>query len=180
MRIFLPPLMLLSALGLLLCLAAQLIALTGYLPTVQNLLDEDAQTLAPMILVGGIFVVWIPAVLIAQRINNGNRLKFSWKKVLVGCPQWMVYTAYSLFAYAIVNFLLIVASGHMDNTQGVRAFTGHGMVFYGMAFCIFFSSWNRPQLLRSHHCPAGHEVSHEDRFCPLCGLPTAQSGQDGL
>ncbi len=180
MRFFLPPLMLLSGLGLLLCLSVHLIALTGHLSWLQGLLDEDMQISASMVMVGGIFVVWIPAVLMAQRINNGNRLKFSWKKVLEGCPQWMVYTAYAVFGYAILNFLLIVGSGHMDESRGVRVFSGHAMVFYGMALCIFYSGWNRPQLLRTHHCPAGHEVSHEDKFCPLCGPPTAQSGQDGL
>lgn len=171
--------MLLSGLGLLLCLAVHLLALTGSLPSMQNLLTEDTQTLIPMVMVGGIFAVWFPAVLIAQRINNGNRLKFSWKKVLVGCPKWMSYTAYALFAYAIASFLFIVSSGNMDDAQGVRAFSGHGMMFYGLAFCIFFSSWKLPHLLRTQHCPAGHEISHDDRFCPLCGLPTAQSGQDG-
>lgn len=180
MRFFLPPLMLLSGLGLLLCLSVQLIALTGHFSWLQDLLDEDQQIHASMVMVGGIFVVWCPAVLIAQRINNGNRLTFSWKKVLVGCPQWMVYTAYAVFGYAILNFLLVVIGGNIDDGRGARVFSGHAMVFYGLAFCIFFSSWNRPHLLRTHLCPAGHEISHEDKFCPLCGLPTAQSGQDGL
>jgi hypothetical protein len=52
----------------------------------------------------GIFAVWMPAALIAQRINNGNRLQFSWKKVLAGCPTWMRNTAYAVFIYAFANF----------------------------------------------------------------------------
>ena len=180
MTIFLLPLMLFAGLGLLACLSIHLIALTGHLSWLQGFLSEENQTLASMVMVGGIFVVWLPAVLIAQRINNGNRLNFSWKKVLAGCPQWMVYAAYTMFGYAILSFLLIVTSGDIDDARGVRVFSGHAMMFYGLAFCIFFSSWNLPRLLRTHRCPAGHEVSHEDKFCPLCGLPTAQSGQDGL
>ena len=128
----------------------------------------------------GIFAVWMPAVLIAQRINNGNRLKFSWKKVLAGCPSWMSYTGYGLFAYAIGNFFLSISHEQMNDQQGLRAFSGHWMMFYGLAFCIFYSSWQRPFLLRTKHCPAGHEVAHDDEFCSLCGLPTAQSGQDPL
>ena len=72
--------MLISGLGLLLCACVNLLALTGQLELLTSLLNEDQQTNLSVALGGGIFVVWIPAVLIAQRINNGNRLKFSWKK----------------------------------------------------------------------------------------------------
>lgn len=180
MRFFLPPLMLLSALGLLLCAIIHLMAWTGHLPALQEHLSEEMQEQVSVVLGAGIFAVWLPAVLIAQRINNGNRLKFSWKKVLVGCPPWLTYAAFAVFAYAFLNFFLVIGNRDIDNAQGVRAFTGHGMMFYCLAFCIFLSSWNRPQLLRTQQCPAGHDVGHEDRFCPLCGLPTSQSGQDGL
>ena len=178
MRILLLPLMLISGLGLLLCACVNLLALTGQLELLTSLLNEDQQTNLSVALGGGIFVVWIPAVLIAQRINNGNRLKFSWKKVLAGCPDWMRYAAFTIFGYAIVNFLAVISNSSVDNEQGVRAFTGHGMAFYAMAFSIFFSSWARPGMLRTRHCPAGHEVAHEDQFCAVCGLPAAQSGQD--
>lgn len=178
MRILLLPLMLISGLGLLLCACVNLLALTGHLELLTSLLNEDQQTNLSVALGGGIFVVWIPAVLIAQRINNGNRLKFSWKKVLAGCPDWMRYAAFTIFGYAIVNFLAVISNSSVDNEQGVRAFTGHGMAFYAMAFSIFFSSWNRPGMLSTRYCPAGHEVSHDDQFCSLCGLPAAQTGQD--
>ena len=180
MRFFLLPLMLIAGLGLALSLLAHLFALTGSSDRFAALLSEDqmGQLMTGMTL--GIFVVWAPAVLIAQRINNGNRLKFSWKKVLAGCPIWMSYTGYGLFAYAIGNFFLSISHEQMNDQQGLRAFSGHWMMFYGLAFCIFYSSWQRPFLLRTKHCPAGHEVAHDDEFCSLCGLPTAQSGQDPL
>ena len=180
MNILLIPLMLVAVLGLLLCALANLLTWSNQFGAVMSLFNEELQTGISMALVGGLFAVWIPAVLIAQRINNGNRLNFSWKKVLAGCPDWMRYAAFTIFGYAIVNFLLIVTSPDIGNEQGIRAFSGHGMAFYAMAFSIFYSSWRLPRILRTHYCPAGHEVAYENKFCPTCGLPTAQSGQDGL
>ena len=180
MNILLIPLMLVAGLGLLLCALANLLTWSNQFETVMNLFNEELQTGISMALVGGLFAVWIPAVLIAQRINNGNCLNFSWKKVLAGCPDWMRYAAFTIFGYAFISFMLVVASPGMDDEKGVRAFTGHGMAFYAMAFSIFFSSWARPGMLRTRHCPAGHEVAHEDKFCALCGLPAAQSGKDDL
>ena len=170
--------MLLAGLGLLCSVTLHLASLTGHATQMQNLLTEDMQFRVMTSITAGIFVVWLPAVLIAQRISKGNRLKFSWKDVLAGCPQWMSYAVYGLFAYAFINFFLSISTREMDSQQGLRTFSGHWTLFYGMALCIFFSSWRRPSLLRTRHCPAGHEVAHNDQFCSLCGLPAVQSGQD--
>lgn len=170
--------MLLSGLGLLCSMTLHLASLTGHAAQLQSLLTQDMQLRVMSSITAGIFVVWLPAVLIAQRINKGSRLKFSWKQVLAGCPQWMSYAAYGLFAYALINFFLSISTQEMDSQQGLRTFSGHWMMFYGMAFCIFFSSWRFPSLLRPRHCLAGHDVAQNDQFCSLCGLPAAQSGQD--
>ena len=174
MRILLLPLMCIAGLGLLMCAGVHLLALTGQLSAITSWLGEDLQMALSAALGAGIFVVWVPAVLIAQRINNGNRLNFSWKKVLAGCPSWMRNTAYAVFIYAFANFFLGIAGGMTAQQHGLRVFSGHWMIFYGMAFCIFFSSCNLPSMLKTRHCPAGHEVGHGDNFCPVCGLPAAQ------
>jgi len=178
MRFLLIPLMLVAGLGLLLCALAQLATIAGLLPSIQSRLSESVQMAAAAVLGGGIFAVWVPAVLLAQRINNGGRFKFSWKRVLAGCPPQMIYAVGGIFAYALVNFLLAIASRDTGLAKGVRLFSGHAMVFYGMAFCIFFSSWRRPDLLRTRYCPAGHEVAHEDSFCPVCGLAVTQGAEN--
>ena len=170
--------MLLSGLGLLCSITLHLAALTGYATQLQGLLTEDMQSTVMTSITVGIFVVWVPAVLIAQRINNGKRTQFSWKEVLAGCPQWMIYAAYGLVAYAFINFFASIATRETGSQQGFRAISGHWMLFYGMALCIFFSSWKRPSLLRPRYCQGGHEVAHNDQFCSLCGLPAEQSGQD--
>ncbi|QXZ10380.1 hypothetical protein KUF54_03795 [Comamonas sp. Y33R10-2] len=178
MRLLLLPLLLLSSLGLLCSMTLHFASLTGHVAQLQSLLTEDMQFQVMTSITNGIFVVWLPAVLISHRINKGNRLKFSWKQVLAGCPQWMSYAAYGLFAYAFINFFLSISTREMDSQQGLRTFSGHWMMFYGMAFCIFFSSWRLPSLLRTRQCLAGHDMAQADQFCSLCGLPAAQSGQD--
>jgi hypothetical protein len=53
-------------------------------------------------------VVWIPAVLVAQRLVGSTNRKDFWKVVLKGSPDWMRYMVYTFFAYAFVNFLLFM------------------------------------------------------------------------
>jgi len=117
----------------------------------------------------GIFLVWIPAVLISRRsVGSVNRPDF-WKVILKGAPGWMRYTLYGLFGYAILNFALFMAqapsSGNKTggNPPAIvwRGFSGHWMVFYGAALAIFYSAILRsrnntrdgvPYLNRCSHC----------------------------
>ena len=71
----------------------------------------------------GIFVVWLPAVLAAQRlVGNTNRKDF-WKVVLKGAPDWLRYLMYVLFAYEFVNFMISMgqsSSGSRHTTTSSR------------------------------------------------------------
>jgi len=93
----------------------------------------------------GIFVVFIPALLISQRqVGNVNRKDF-WKVVPKSSPDWMRYMVYFLFAYAAVNFLLYmtkVGFGHAGDptAQDWRGFSGHWMVFYSASLAILYSA----------------------------------------
>ncbi|WP_294253713.1 hypothetical protein [uncultured Comamonas sp.] len=179
MQYLLLPLMLISGMGFVLSAITHLAALAGQIDAIEIHLPQDALGLFTSVMSLGIFAVWMPAALIAQRINNGNRLHFSWRKVLAGCPAWMRNSAYGLFAYAIVNFFLGIGSGMAESQHGMRLFSGHWMLFYGMAFCIFFSRSNPSTMTSVRHCPGGHEIGHDDAFCPVCGLPAARDDRDG-
>jgi hypothetical protein len=94
----------------------------------------------------GIFVVWLPAVLVAQRlVGNINRKDF-WKVVLKDSPVWMRYMVYGFLGYATVNFLFFVVrapsgSGGADPPAEVwRGFSGHWMAFYSAALAILYSA----------------------------------------
>src|SRR5215831_7309479 len=59
----------------------------------------------------GIFVVWFPAVLVAQRLTRNVKRADFWKAIFRGCPPWVRRGAYILFPYAIVNFFAGIALG---------------------------------------------------------------------
>jgi hypothetical protein len=133
----LPIFIALSAVGLVLSLWVHLGALMG-------------QRVAPesffWILHVGVFVVWLPAVLAAQRIvGTTNRSDF-WKVVLTNSPDWMRYMVYGFGGYAMVNFLLFMVNapdgGNGANPPAAvwRGFSGHWMLFYSAALAILYSA----------------------------------------
>lgn len=168
MNVLLYPFMLLSALGLLLSIGSHLAALAGFPIPGGNLVWG---------LHIGIFVVWLPTVLVANRISRYGKRSDFWKLALSGCPTWARYALYGLFGYAVINFILGMNNmpgrheGATATTPGaeVRLFSGHWMVFYGAAFATLYSALNNSTLLKSRKCIQGHDVAPLDKFCPECG-----------
>jgi hypothetical protein len=133
----------------------------------------------------GIFVVWIPAVLISARAARFANRWDALKLALAGCPRWMRYGLIALFAYAVVNFILFMgnAPNQTHSESGwppsvVRGFSGHWMVFYAAAFAILYSRFRAPWLFVPVMCPNGHGVSQTARFCPECGSALPESGEN--
>jgi len=168
MRLILPPFLSLAALGFLASLATHLLALAGSLPP------------GGMSVFGlhvGIFVLWIPVVLLVLRIHWGQRSLRAWGNVLSGCPTWMRYVTVALFPYAIVNFFVaftgVDAQRSGDDALSpmvLRGFSGHWMLFYGAAFAVLYSVYRKPELLRRARCANGHALDADDRFCATCGV----------
>ncbi len=167
MNVALYPFMLLAACGFILSVAAHFMALTGIAIPSGGLVWG---------LHIGIFVVWIPTVLVGNRVTRYSNRKDFWKTALIGCPVWMRRTLYVVFGYAIFNFILFILSttSHPKPTgtappSVIRGFSGHWMVFYGAAFATLYSVIHAPQLFRERKCPQGHSVAPTTRFCPECG-----------
>ena len=160
--------MLLSAMGLLLSAGSHLAALAGWAIPGGNLVWS---------LHVGIFVVWFPTVLVANRMARHAKRADFWKLALSGCPAWARYALYGLFGYAVLNFIFGMSKlpGHGGGSNAsnpgveVRLFSGHWMVFYGAAFATLYSAINNSKLLKSRKCVRGHEVAPLDKFCPECG-----------
>lgn len=165
MHLFLGPLMLLAAAGFVVSTILNVTAWAGYVPAWVAPLSADL----PKALIGGMFAVWLPAALIAQRMSPDGHTQFSWKAVLAGCPGWMRYAIFGLFPYAFVNFFVALGSRQTGEWSTVRSFSGHGMLFYGMAGCIFYSAWRRSGQWRARQCPLGHHADPDDQFCRQCG-----------
>lgn len=166
-RTLLFPFLIIAALGFCLSVVAHLYGLFGW--TIPG-------GKAVWFLHVGIFIVWIPTVLIGMRVSQGGARKDFWKMALAGCPNWMRYGFYAVFAYAVANFIIFMigTSGHHQPTGDappsvVRGFSGHWMIFYYTAFAVLYSTIHMPQLLKTRYCPNNHPVSQLDSFCPKCG-----------
>lgn len=150
----------LSFVGLVLSLVAHIQALLGH-----------TIPLAYWSLHGGIFVVWAPAVFVAQRRIGKRARKDYWKVVLQGAPAWMRYMTFAFFYYAIGNFLVFMANapakGSEFNTPtSLRGFSGHWMAFYSAALATLYAAAVEPAAPR---CSNGHIFPLDEPYCPLCG-----------
>ena len=122
----------------------------------------------------GIFVVWFPAVMVAQRqVGSLNRKDF-WKVILKDSPDWVKYLVYGFFAYAVINFMYFFTQAPSGHSEGGdppamvwRGFSGHWMVFYLSALAILYSTTR--QSAGTLRCTNGHPVPANANFCSRCG-----------
>jgi hypothetical protein len=94
----------------------------------------------------GIFVVWVPTVLVVQRRTRGSRQAAFWKATFSGLPAWVTVGACVVIGYAILNFALFALvtdrypRNKMPDIVEYRGFSGHWLVFYYMAAATLYSS----------------------------------------
>jgi hypothetical protein len=133
-----------------------------------------------MSLHAGVFVSFLPAVIVAHGLAREYKQREVWTGLLRGCPEWMRRTLYGLFGYAILNFLyfIVVSPGKGAATAAgrapaiiVRGFSGHWMVFYAASFAILFSYLHVDEADDARRCANGHRVSAVAKFCETCGAP---------
>ena len=175
-RFLLAPFIGLSAIGLVLSVAAHLAAIAGSpIPFGKAVWGLHV----------GIFVVWLPTVLVSIRLTRGANRRDAWKIALAGCPKWMRTALYILFGYAMLNFVVFaVMTGSHPQPKGdappevVRGFSGHWMVFYGAAFATLYSASVIGYSGMDRRCPNGHAVTLTAKFCEECGAPLDPSFLD--
>lgn len=126
----------------------------------------------------GIFIVWFPAVFIAQRLVGSVNRKDFWKVVLKNCPDWMRYMIYGLGGYAMINSLLFMAktsrggSGAVPTTDW-RGFSATWMIFYSAALGVLYSA--AVTVDSGRRCPSGHVLSADSpEYCARCGEPVVR------
>lgn len=162
----------LAAVGLLLSILSHLAALSG-LP---GPLGDSAWLLHI-----GIFVVWIPAVLVFRKLTAEVARKDLWKAALRGSPPWMQYMVYGFFGYAVVNFAIFIAYAPSKGGSSpmppdvVRGFSGHWMAFYAAAMAILYSAAHAKDFDAPRRCVNGHAVGPLAQFCERCGQSAVDS-----
>lgn len=153
----------LSAIGFLVALWVHLAALMG----------RDVPS-AFWIFHVGIFVVWFPSVLVAQRLVGNTRRKDFWRVVLKGAPGWMRYMVYAIFGYSFL--VSLISMGQVPNNGAAaqpgstwRGFSAIWMAFYSAAFAILFSA--AKTIEAAPRCVNGHLASANAHYCARCGQP---------
>jgi hypothetical protein len=162
MKVLLTPLMYAAACGLILSISEHVSALVD-LPSP---LGEFSKYLF-----FGLFVVWLPTVLVATRLSKDFKQRDFWKAVLRGCPKWMKWMVYFFFGYAILNFVLcaIIDSTAKGTPIDARIGSGHSMAFYSAAMAALYSAINIKERDKTRRCFNGHPVSPSASFCEQCG-----------
>jgi hypothetical protein len=170
MKIILVPFMLLAAVGLVLSLIVHVLALLG-MPSPFGELS--------WLLHVGIFVVWLPTVIVSNTLVKDFKQKDFWKAALRACPQWMKSLTGLFLTYAIINFILFMifdigggdSSGSENGTPPsvLRGFSGHWMAFYSAAMAVLYSAIHVKEHDDVRRCPNGHPVPPAAKFCEECG-----------
>jgi hypothetical protein len=166
-RILSLPLMAYAVCGIILSVAAHLLAISGLQP------NSDGYLIGLML---GIVPLWVPVTYIGTRLMHGAPKKEVWKILHSGCPAWMGYTDRILYWYAGANFVGVVlapflAPGLLESTGAApRAFwiaaSSYGMLFYFAGLCTLTAAYRKGIERR---CSNGHIVGVVDKFCPTCG-----------
>ncbi|MGE3150020.1 MAG: hypothetical protein AB7K04_13225 [Pseudorhodoplanes sp.] len=138
----------------------------------------------------GIFPLWIPVMLMANKMTGASRVPATfkpwkdqrWTILLSGCPVWMRYMTYGFFIYAIVNFVIFVVTAPTGKSAGGEpssmiwhGFSGHWMAFYSAGLAVLTTVYRKGRSNLQPRCPNGHAVALNDRFCAECGVAIAQA-----
>lgn len=145
----------LAAIGLVLSIVVHASAIVG----IRNPLGSAAWALH-----GGVFVVWLPVVIVGNRSTRDVKQRDFWKTALRGCPAWMKRMTYVFGVYAIVNFVLFATLARQNELMGA---SGHWMAFYSVALAVLYSA--RQLKSDAVRCPVGHPVSPFAKYCEECG-----------
>jgi hypothetical protein len=80
----------------------------------------------------GIFIVWLPAILIANRRTKGAPRSDQWRTIFRGAPWWIAALIGPVFLYAFFNFfftIFVLLGGHSPTVRnGAYALSDHGRV----------------------------------------------------
>jgi hypothetical protein len=163
----LEPFMWLSAVGFLFCVTIHAAALLGIqIISARNLI----------FLFAGVFIVYVPAILVTNWMTRDFKRKEWLKAALRGCPKWM-RTAVNVFGgYAVLSFLAVMIAGRGqagidDSRVQSGMFSAYGMAFYWTSFALLFSAFHVKDSDAGRRCLNGHRVSPSAKFCEECGAP---------
>lgn len=129
----------------------------------------------------GIFIVWLPTIIMGNQTTGNFPRKDFWESSLRGAPRWVKPIITIFGAYTLINFLIfIILTFNIDpknvpESVKLRGFSGHWMLFYSAASAILYSEIRLTSSTKKNTCPNGHKVSPTASFCETCGISTTDS-----
>jgi len=169
MNVLIYPFLALSAVGFAALLAIHVASLFGVALPFERFIG---------ILGPGIFVVFLPTILVMNRLTRNFKQKDIWRATLRGCPTWMRRTVWTIFGYSWLGYFILplIFGGGMDSeTNKARIGSGALMVFYLIPLAVLYSATKAQTLDESRRCLNGHHISPLAKFCEECGAPVAPS-----
>jgi hypothetical protein len=158
--------MVLAALGMLLCLGFYLLEFTGVYSPAQN---------SSAILFFGVFVVWFPTMFLINQLTAEFKQKDMWKAALRGCPSWMQTSLWVLVGVVtLLAFLPLTLRAQRASPDITVLFP---VCFYAASFCVTYSLINAEKNDSTRRCLNGHAISPLAKFCEECGARAASSFQ---
>jgi len=157
------PVMVLSAVGVLLCFSFYFLGLAGVYPFPAK---------GTFVFGAGVVLVWFPAVMLMSRLTQDFKQKDMWKAALRGCPGWMRTGLWVVIgcavAFSFLPSLFMRSSGNSSQTPPLFP-----VLFYAVSFCVMYSLINVQKQDPSRRCLNGHPISPSAKFCEECGSQAA-------
>jgi hypothetical protein len=169
MTAFIYPFLILASAGFVAVLSVHVAALAGSTMPFARFLK---------FLFPGIFVVWLPTILVMNRLTRDFKQKDIWKAALRGCPVWMQRVQYFICGYAFFGaFVLpLFYGGGMNSPQNsARAMSAIALTFYSIATCVLYSASRADRFDVSRRCANGHRVAPLAKYCEECGAPVVSA-----
>ena len=159
--------MLVSALGVLACFVLHVAAFYA---------GPEFEKRMIFLLFPGVFIVWLPTVLVMNRLTRDFKQKDLWKAALRGCPPWMRAALWTICGYAgFAAFVLPFLRGSNPGASPA-SFVIFPASFYAVSFCVMYSTLHAEDADRERRCLNGHRISPLAKFCEECGAPVAPDG----
>jgi len=169
MTVLIYPFLILASVGFVAVLSVHVAALAGSTSAFTHLLK---------FLFPGIFIVWLPTVLVMNRLTRDFKQKDIWKAALRGCPLWMQRAQYFVVGYAFFSAFVLpfVYGGGMSSASNTaRAMSAIALTFYAVATCVLYSATRAGRFDQSRRCANGHRVTPLAKYCDECGAPVVSA-----
>lgn len=158
------PVMVVSALGVIACFFLHIVSFYAG--------PEFARRATP-ILFPVIFIVWVPTVLLMNRLTRDFKQRDLWKAALRGCPTWMKTSLWVIWGYVFFAAFLLPFLRGSNPSASPGSFLIFPAAFYSVSFCVMYSLLNVDRFDAGRRCLNGHSISPLAKFCEECGAPAA-------